>query len=323
MDPRKARRNRVFLPRRFAILATVLVALVAACGSAASTAPFDGGGGRAESGGGMPAATAAPAKSDGAAGPGEGEAPNPLPAQADRLIVRTGQLSIRVKDLDAALLDAARKIEALGGYVAASQRQGEDDHASAQVTYRIPAARWDDALAAVRAVSDKVLGEQTSSQEVTDQVVDLGARLVNLRATEAALQKIMDKATKIPDILEVQGQLASVREQIERLVAEKQSLEGAAALATLSVDFGLPPPVAVTQAQQGWDPAREADRAAATLVEMGQGAVNVGIWLTLVWLPMLIVLGFAALLVFVLARRLRTRPPAGTTPDLPVEAAAG
>ena len=303
------------------------IALVAACGSAASPAfesldrtNRDGQGGRA-------AATAAPTTAGNAGAPTEGEAP-PVPAQADRLIIRTGQLTLRVKDLDASLADAARKIEALGGYVAGSERQGEDEQAFARVTYRIPAARWDDALAEVRKVAEKILREQTSSQEVTDQVVDLGARLVNLRTTEAALQKIMDRATKIPDILEVQGQLTGVREQIERLEAEKQNLEKAAAMATLTVDFTPPPPVAVTQVQEGWDPASEADQAAATLVEMGQGAVNVGIWLVIVWLPMLLVVGLAALIAFVVVRRMRQRPPmappAAPTPaaDLPPEVAA-
>ena len=52
---------------------------------------------------------------------------------------------------------------------------------------------------------------QVQTQAVTGQVVDLGARITNLRATEAALQAIMIQATKIPDVLEVQGKLTEVR----------------------------------------------------------------------------------------------------------------
>ena len=321
MDLHPGRLGQQGRQRFLILLAVALAAVLAACAGAATQVPDDGAG--------APAATAAPAFDSDT----KGEQPAPddgtngrASTSAERLIVRTGQLSLRVKDLDAALAEAARAIEALGGYVAASERTGEDDTASATVTYRLPAARWDDGLAAVRNVGEKVLGEQTSSQEVTDQVVDLGARLVNLRATEAALQKIMDKATKIPDILEVQAQLASVREQIERLEAEKQRLEQAAALATLSVSFTLPPPVAVARVQEGWDPAREADRAAATLVEMGQGAVNVGIWLVIVWLPLLVLVAIVALVAYVVVRRLRRRPPlappGSPAPDLPAEAGA-
>ena len=187
------------------------------------------------------------------------------------LIVRTGQLNLEVAVLDDALAAAERAVTAAGGYVAASQRQGDDENAGAMVTFRIPVERWEATLAALRKVGAKVLLEQTGSEEVTSQVVDLGARLVNLRATESALQAIMAKATKIPDILEVQAQLTGVREEIEQLTAQKQSLEERAALATLTVGFSLPPAVAVTQVQEGWDPASEVDRAAATLVGLAQG----------------------------------------------------
>jgi hypothetical protein len=326
MNPRLLRRSDVRLPHRLLVLAAASAVLLGAC--AAATTQLQ------DVGGPVPAPTAGPAvdsrtKAELPATEGTGwSAPDAAPVPADRLIVRTGQLSLRVTDLDAALARVARGIEGLGGYVAASERSGQDEKAMARVTYRVPAARWDEALAAARQAGEKVLAEQTSSTEVTDQVVDLGARLVNLRATEAALQEIMTKATKIPDILEVQGQLAAVREQIERLEAEKQNLVGQAAMATLAVDFTLPPPVAVTTAQQGWDPAAEIDRAAAALVEMGQGAVNVGIWLAVVWLPVLLVVGLVALVVFAIVRRARRRPPSRTStpdasgPDLPAAAAS-
>jgi hypothetical protein len=326
MDPRPARRNRTRHPRRLVLMAAAAVVLLAACSSAAG--PIG------DVGGPIPGATAGPALNADTKGElpatenGGASAPDGDTSQGDRLIVRTGQLSLQVTDLDAALADAARRIEALGGYVAASERSGEDENASARVTYRVPAIRWDDALAATRSVGEKVLAEQTSSSEVTDQVVDLGARLVNLRATEAALREIMGRATKIPDILEVQGQLTSVREQIERLEAEKLRLEGQAAMATLAVGFTLPPPVAVAVVQAGWDPAGEVDQAAATLVEMGQGAVNAGIWLVVVWLPILLVVGLVALVAVAVVRRARRRPPLAPPvspgepgPDLPATVA--
>src|SRR5437868_7110181 len=80
-----------------------------------------------------------------------------------------------------------------------SQRTGDGGTAVAQVTYRIPATRWDEALVDLRAIGIKVLSEQTQSQDVTGQVVDLGARITNLQATEAALQAIMARADKISD----------------------------------------------------------------------------------------------------------------------------
>ena len=303
----------------------ILSLAVAACGGSGAAAPSSPAGAPAEApgvgseaGGPIPAATAAPA----AAGDTDEmryRAYADLTAKGP-LIVRTGQLNLEVTVLDDALVAAEQAVTAAGGYVAASQRQGDDENAGASVTYRIPVERWEATLAALRKLGVKVLSEQTGSEEVTSQVVDLGARLANLRATESALQAIMTKATKIPDILEVQSQLTGVRQEIEQLTAQKQSLEERAAMATLTVGYSLPPTVAVAQVQEGWDPANEVDRAAATLVGLGQGVANAAIWFVIVMLPLALILGILVGVAWLIARRFRPRPapPAATpTPEAP------
>jgi hypothetical protein len=300
------------------------VILLAGCSSAASSPASAAGGPGVEA---APAAMAAPspASRDSAFGSLQNAADasgsiatggGTLPDVGGPLIVRTGQLDLRVADLDAAVSAAERAVAAVGGYVAGSQRSGDGDQATASVIFRVPAARWTNALAALRAVGTKVLGEQTSSQEVTAQVVDLGARLANLRVTETALQGIMDRATKIPDVLAVQEQLTGVRGQIEELTAEQQTLQNQAALATLTVTFAPPPAVAVTQVREGWDPASEIDQASATLVGLGQGLAGAGIWLLIVGLPVFLVVGMLALIGLLVVRHVRrgARIPAALPP---------
>ena len=303
----------------------VVAALLGGCGSAASN-PLTTVGGPvsgqpAEAPAAMPSAAASAAR-DGSFGSANGGTTTTggtevaAPDGSGPLIVRTGQMDLQVADLEAAIRSAEAAVTAVGGYVSGSQRSGDADKASASVMFRIPAARWTETLDALRKLGTKVLGEQTSSQEVTAQVVALGARLANLRVTETALQGIMDKATKIPDVLAVQEQLTGVRQQIEQLTAQKQTLENQAALASLTVNFTPPPTVAVTQVREGWDPAREVDQAAAALVGLGQGLAGAGIWLLIVWVPILLVGGLIALLAFVVLRRIRrtTATPAALPP---------
>jgi Domain of unknown function (DUF4349) len=303
----------------------MVAALLGGCGSAASN-PLTTVGGPvsgqpAEAPAAMPSAAASAARdgSFGSANGGTNTTGGPEVAAPDGsgpLIVRTGQMDLQVADLEAAIRSAEAAVTAVGGYVSGSQRSGDADKASASVMFRIPAARWTETLDALRKLGTKVLGEQTSSQEVTAQVVDLGARLANLHVTETALQGIMDKATKIPDVLAVQEQLTGVRQQIEQLTAQKQTLENQAALASLTVNFTPPPAVAVTQVREGWDPAREVDQAAAALVGLGQGLAGAGIWLLIVWVPILLMGGLIALLAFVVLRRIRRTPstPAALPP---------
>jgi hypothetical protein len=204
------------------------------------------------------------------------------------LIVRTGTLDLEVASLASSVAAAGNVVSAAGGYVSGSDEAAAGDKASASVSYGIPASAWDATLDGIRRVATTVRHQQVTSEEVSGQVVDLGARILNLRATEAALQAIMARATKISDVLDVQKQLTDTRGEIERLVADKTHLEGQAAFGSLKVTFQLPTPPAVVTAQKGWDPASDVDRATGKLIAIGQRATSAGIFLAIVGLPLLI-----------------------------------
>jgi hypothetical protein len=174
------------------------------------------------------------------------------------------------------------------------------------VTYRIPAAAWDDALEGLRGLAIKVVSESTQTQDVSGQVVDLAARITNLQVTERALQEIMVKATRIADVLAVQAELTRVRGDIEQATAERAHLQEQAAFSTLTVRFGLQPEPAVIVSQKKFDPKSEIDRAAAALVELLQGVATAGIWFGIVWLPVLLVVGLLAVAVLLVVRRRRS-----------------
>ena len=263
----------------------------------------NGGNGGQVGGGDTPGDPPAPDKTGGQVADADATVP-------ELLIIRTGQLTIEVGDLDAATKAARERVIAAGGYVSGSDQTAGGDDASAAVTFRIPAGRWDDALAAVQGLATTTRNLHVETEAVTTQVVDLGARITNLRATEAALQAIMVKATKIPDVLDVQAKLTDVRGEIERLVAEKTHLEEQAAYGTLTVTFVLPATPVVEEVQAGWDPAADADAATATLIGFGQQLVSIGIWVGIVGIP--IGIGFGILLAFpVLAWRVARRPQPG------------
>jgi hypothetical protein len=282
---------------RFALIVAI-VALVAACASAGASAPIlstvgnavDNG---ADSGNGLTA----------------GEKPQPAAATAapappitddgvgalvdDAKIIRTGSIQLEVKDVPTALVTARDGIRAMGGYVGASRTQNVDDRPIAEITYRIPADRWEDALDLLRKLNGqttKLVSEQTQAVEVTGQVIDIEARIRNLRASETALQKIATGAVRISDVLEVEQQLTNVRGQIEQLSAQLADLNDRAGFATLTVMFSVPV-VATEVAARGWEPGVVVDEASASLVDILQALTTAGIWFAIVWLPVLLVLG--------------------------------
>jgi len=223
------------------------------------------------------------------------------------LIIRTGQLEIVVADLHAAVAAADERVTAVGGYVGSSDETASGSESKASVVYRIAADRWDDALAAVRGLASQTLHAQVQTEAVTNQVVDLGARIANLRASEAALQAIMAKAVKISEVLDVQAKLTDVRGQIEQLVAEKQQLEQRAAFGTLTVVFSLPVTPKAEAVRLGWDPATDVDRATGALLGIGQAAATLGIWFGIVGLPLLVVLAILGVIAWRVRRTMSSR----------------
>lgn len=207
------------------------------------------------------------------------------------LIVRTGNLAIQVSDLAVALDAGDAAVARAGGYVSGSTQAGGAGGDSAVVTYRIPGAAWDATLGTLRGLATKILSEDVKTDEVSGQVVDLTSRIANLRATEAALQAIMARATKISDVLDVQEQLTTTRGAIEQLVGNKAHLQDQAAYGSLTVTYRppvVPTPTATLTPAKGWDPGDDVARAGGKLVRIGQTTTSIGIWLAIVGLPIAI-----------------------------------
>ena len=310
-----------------ALLVLLLVAVfVAACGGAASApgglagAPQSGGGntsGGETSGDGVQFGPLVPGP-DGNFSNGNGGTRDVVYAAGaqDLLIIKQGEMVLQVGGIDAALTSATQLITGLGGYASGSDRSGDGESDQASISYRIPASKWDEALAGLRKLGTKVLAERSGTQDVTDQVVDLGARIKNLQTTETALQSIMARATEIKDVLAVQAELTSVRGQIEQLTAQKTNLEQQAAMSTLTVTFSLKPDPILASSTQ-FDPSSQVDQAVASLVSVLQSVASAGIWFAIVWLPILIVLGILAVVVIWVARRFSRSPGGSDAPAAP------
>jgi Domain of unknown function (DUF4349) len=263
----------------------------------------------------MPAATAAPAApayagdgtiANGGTTTGNGGQAAVVSSLDATQIVKTGQMTLEVAGIDDAVSHAQAAIAGLGGVVDSSNRYGTGDNTVASITFRVPVAKWDEALADMRKIASKILSEQTGATDVTTQVVDIDARLSNLQATETALQAIMARASAIPDVLAVENQLSDTQGQIEELTAESKHLKDQAAMSTLSVSFQLPSKTVTTAATEDWTLAGQIDQAGAALVRIGQGLATIGVWIVVVVLPVALVLA-VLLAIGLVFRRVRGR----------------
>ena len=153
----------------------------------------------------------------------------------ERMIVRTGNMSLVVEDVPIALDKIAALADGFGGYVISSKRWGEGERFVGDIAIRVPAEHFDDAMRALRELAVEVTSESTSSKDVTEEYVDLSAKLHNLEATEEQLLKIMEKAEKVEDILAVQRELSNIRGEIEQTKGRMQYLEQTSATSLIEV----------------------------------------------------------------------------------------
>jgi hypothetical protein len=297
------------------VLLATLSLLLAACASGAALGPNPiteepipgdavGGPGRDLDGGGAPLVPG----DNGFDSGGEDGAP------ADRSIIRTGEITVQVDDV-ATTTGAVRALALeLDGFISSSF-QGEFED-SATLTMRIPADRFDEAIEAIHDLDGEIQAEATREEDVTAVVIDLEARLENLRAAEESYRTLLEQATDIEDILAIQNQLFQVRGEIESMQAQLDYYTDQVDLATLTVSL-VPVPEPVEQVSEDFDPAAIVKEAVASLVRLGQQLVEFGIWFVIVGIPALLVIGVIVFVVYRIVRRAGGNRPAAPQPEPP------
>jgi hypothetical protein len=156
----------------------------------------------------------------------------------ERMIVRTGRMWLVVDDVPIALERIGGLAEDFDGYVVSSKRWEEDERLAGTIAIRVPVEYFDDVMRALRGLAVEVTAEDTSSKDVTEEYVDLSAKLRNLEATEEQLLRLMEKAETVEEMLGVQRELSRIRGEIEQTKGRMQYLERTSATSLIEVHLG-------------------------------------------------------------------------------------
>ena len=164
----------------------------------------------------------------------------PMPAAdpAGTMIVRHGQASIEVQKVEGAVARIRQTAGQFGGFVGnTSLVTGKEEQKTATLELRIPSAQFDAVVGALNQLG-KVETVTVSAEDVSEEYVDLGARLANARRVEARLVEMLASRTgKLSDVLTVEQELARVRQEAERYEARIRFLEHRASLSSLAVSL--------------------------------------------------------------------------------------
>jgi hypothetical protein len=242
----------------------------------------------------------------------------PLP-DPQRIVIRNADMALIVPDPSQSMDRAARMAEEMGGFVVFSQLYQRTIEAGVEVpegslTIRVPAERLTEAMDRIQSESSRPpVRRNVNSEDVTSTYVDLSSRLRNLQAAEEQLQEIMDEARRTEDVLQVYSELVRVREQIEVIQGQLNYYDQASALSSISVAFtadAAVQPISIA----GWEPSGVAKTAIQSLVNSMQVLANMGIWLVLYALPMLLLLALPIVVLVTIVRKLRRREHSAPPP---------
>ena len=242
-----------------------------------------------------------------------------VPVGQERLIIRTADMSIVATDTEEALASIAAMADSGGGWVVSSNvYQSSDTAKTGYIQIRIPAEGFQSVLDAIAGLAVEVTNLSTSGQDVTEEYVDLSARLGNLEATAARLRTFLDESRNVEEALAVNTELSRVEGEIEALKGRMKYLEESSAFSSITVNV-TPDELAQPIQIGGWQPGGVAKEAIEALISMLQVLANTVIWFLLFALPILLIIAIPFVLLIWFIKWLRRR---GRTDDAPEPVAA-
>ncbi|MEU1593966.1 DUF4349 domain-containing protein [Streptomyces sp. NPDC005708] len=229
-------------PRPVQVLAATLLAAslaLAGCSAGADDmSKADGGDAKAA----VPADRQGAADGDaGSAASGEAKARDTAPRLTANRIIRTASLTVQVKEVPKALDEARTAVENAGGFVGSeSTSRDTAGHERTRLVLRVPVAKYEEVLGELQGAG-RLVERTAKAQDVTDQVVDVDSRIKSQRASVARVRELMDRATKLSDVVALEGELSTREADLESLLARQASLDDRTSLATITLSLSETP----------------------------------------------------------------------------------
>jgi len=232
----------------------------------------------------------------------------------EQLIIRTGRLDIVVEETDVTMDAIINLANESGGWVVSSSLFGSDGAKSGAVTIRVPVDQFDSIMNQVEEMALRVDRSSTTGEDVTEEYVDVSARLQNLEATAERVRGFLDDARDVEDALAVNQELSRLESEIESLKGRLQYLEQSAAFSTIEISL-TPDELSQPLEVGGWRVGGVVRDAVEALITALQGLATIAIWLVVVLLPLLLIVILPiAVLIYLIRRWRRRRRQASTTP---------
>lgn len=176
-------------------------------------------------------------------------APEGMPAPApqerslvEQKVIKTSYISLGVEDFRTAADEIKAIVNGYGGHVADFSARNIRDRITGTITVRIPADNFEDVIKEIEKVGD-LKEEKITLEDVTEQYIDLTARLTNLKRQEQRYLEILEMAVTVEEVLTVEHQLERIRGDIESMEGRVLYLDNRISLSTIHIQLSEPEPI--------------------------------------------------------------------------------
>ncbi len=215
----------------------------------------------------------------------------PVVTDDDRMVVQNTWLSMLVKNVVQVRDDIITISENLGGYMVESNFNSPDEADTADLTVRVPTENQEQALDEFRKLGVRVVSENWQGSDVTDEYIDLEERLQVLEKTKTKFEAILEQASEINDILQVQRELTNLQSQIDNLKGQQEYYKQSANLSKITVYLSTDELALPYAPSEPWRPEVVFKYAVRSLVSTGRSLGSAIIWIAVygaIWVPILL-----------------------------------
>jgi hypothetical protein len=136
----------------------------------------------------------------------------------DKKIQKNANLSIEVKDIEKSLDKAKQIISTFNGEIISTSSGGMDfGQPYANIRLRVPSEKLNDAVEALKKISSKILSENIYTNDVTEEFIDIEAKLNIMKSTEKRFNDLLNEAKNVEEVIQVEKELMRIRGEIDSL----------------------------------------------------------------------------------------------------------
>jgi len=199
-----------------------------------------------------------------------------------RMLIKDGALRFKTTDLSKTKAAIAEICKTTGAYISNETMSNESYNTSYHQVIRVPAAQFEALVQKVEQLSDTLDEKNIESRDVTEEFIDVEARLKTKKEVEQRYRELLHQAKTVNNMLDIEREIGNVRTEIESMEGRLKYLKSQVAFSTLTVDY-----YQVTETSFGF-----ASRFASSFVTGWENLLSFLIGLSAAW-PFLILLGGA------------------------------